>query len=203
MPASPSTNSASCSDQFYPFKSSPSHRRAIAFDQCRVRLSSSTVHAPHDPSQLRPIDSSRGASAAPHGREEAVRLSLTVLSGVEGMRSERTRRRRRDLAPAYKQPAVSFKPESRRPESGVRACMFSSDMRNPLWGSMVVSGRPFCAEAGCVGRACEVERPPALFSHAVEESEAFGACIYKPGRRGLRVRGARSQLTPGGCHAQA
>jgi predicted RNase H-like HicB family nuclease len=34
-------------------------------------------------------------------------------------RSERTSPRSRDMAPAYKQPMVSFQPESRGPESGV------------------------------------------------------------------------------------
>lgn len=60
-----------------------------------------------------------GASAAASRYEETVCLSLAVLSGVEGNRSERASRRSRGMASAYKQPTVSFKPKSRKPKNGV------------------------------------------------------------------------------------
>ena len=44
-------------------------------------------------------------------------------------------------------------------------------------------------------RACWVDRPPALFSHAVEESQASRACMRKPGGRRFRVREPEPQVT--------
>ena len=61
------------------------------------------------------------------------------------------------------------------------------------------------ARPGAVGeapRACWVDRPPALFSDAVEESQATRACIHKPGGREHRVKGPELQPTIGGRHEQ-
>ena len=52
------------------------------------------------------------------------------------------------------------------------------------------------------GRAWWVDRPPALFSDAVEESQPTRACIHKPGGRRYRVKGPEPQPTPGGSHEQ-
>jgi hypothetical protein len=57
-------------------------------------------------------------------------------------------------------------------------------------------GRPTALEARWESEACFVDRPPALFSNVVEESEALASLHLQAGRENAQGRGAETSDYP-------
>ncbi len=76
-------------------------------------------------------------------------------------------------------------------------------LRNPSGDVEAGVGRPERSRGGravlrpdCQSRACLVDRPPALFSNAVEESEALASLHSQAGREKTQGRGAEASAYP-------
>src|SRR6266851_2996284 len=84
---------------------------------------------------------------------------------------------------------------SRKARGGTASCIFhtlkeSSGCIEGLLVNRRSRGRPTALEARCESEACFVDRPPALFSNVVEESEALASLHLQDGRENSQGRGA-------------
>jgi hypothetical protein len=88
-----------------------------------------------------------------------------------------------------------------RERDGEASCIFDT-CRKPSGCLEVVllyrrsRGRPTALEARCESEACFVDRPPALFSNVVEESEALASLHLQDGRENSQGRGAETSDYP-------
>jgi hypothetical protein len=84
-----------------------------------------------------------------------------------------------------------------RERDGEASCIFHTSKKSSgcIQGLLVnrrSRGRPTALEARRESEACFVDRPPALFSNVVEESEALASLHLQAGRENEQGRGAET-----------